>query len=113
MCCDAVGIDLLDDTVTTRLLLKFPFLDPRNADDEKYNILNCNLDFDTIPVSESLRDLLRHMLDRDQKTRYTADEVINHPWMQRDYEEIVFDDYHYPTSESYLERDPSSTSEEL
>ena len=95
--------------VNNRLLLKFPFVNPQN--EEAYNIVHCNLDFNAIPVSQALRDLLKHMLDISQESRYTADEVINHPWMQSRYEEVMTDVDCNPVSTSYLERDPSSTSE--
>ena len=99
--------------VTNRLLLKFPFVDPNNVDNEILNIIQCNLDFSTIPVSDSLRDLLKHMLDCNQETRYTADDVINHPWMQGNREEMTFNWDHCSKSDSYLESDPSSTSEKI
>lgn len=37
---------------------------------------------ENIPISPELKDLLLHMLDKDPETRYTIDEVINHPWFK-------------------------------
>ena len=94
-------------SVNHRLLLKFPF----GGDNEENKIIHGKLDFSAIPCSESLRDLLKHMLDCSQETRYSADDVINHQWMQREYEETVIDYDHYPLGDSDLEMDLSSTSE--
>ena len=33
-------------------------------------------------ISESAKSLVRHMLDRDLRVRYTPQRVLNHPWVQ-------------------------------
>ncbi|KAK8542147.1 hypothetical protein V6N13_137281 [Hibiscus sabdariffa] len=50
-------------------------------------VLNGELDFSTDPwpnISESAKELVRKMLDRDAKKRITAHEVLSHPWAQVD-----------------------------
>jgi serine/threonine protein kinase len=32
-------------------------------------------------ISESVKDLVRHMLDRDPETRYTMEQCFNHEWV--------------------------------
>ena len=32
-------------------------------------------------VSESVKDLIRHLLVRNPRKRYTAEEVLDHPWV--------------------------------
>ncbi|KAE8679424.1 Calcium-dependent protein kinase 1 [Hibiscus syriacus] len=50
-------------------------------------VLNAELDFSSDPwpnISESAKELVRKMLDRDTKKRITAHEVLRHPWVQVD-----------------------------
>ncbi|XP_044461344.1 calcium-dependent protein kinase 1-like [Mangifera indica] len=50
-------------------------------------VLHGDLDFDSDPwpsISESAKDLVRKMLDRDPRRRLTAHEVLCHPWVQID-----------------------------
>ncbi|XVE75839.1 hypothetical protein DITRI_Ditri12bG0123600 [Diplodiscus trichospermus] len=50
-------------------------------------VLHGNLDFTSDPwpsISESAKDLVTKMLDRDTKKRITAYEVLRHPWVQVD-----------------------------
>lgn len=50
-------------------------------------ILQGNLDFDSEPwpaISESAKDLIRKMLERDPKKRISAHEVLCHPWIVDD-----------------------------
>ncbi|PNY01166.1 calcium-dependent protein kinase sk5-like protein, partial [Trifolium pratense] len=50
-------------------------------------ILNGELDFVSDPwptISESAKDLVKQMLDRDPKKRITAHEVLCHPWIVDD-----------------------------
>ncbi|GMI84809.1 calcium dependent protein kinase 1 [Hibiscus trionum] len=50
-------------------------------------VLNGELDFSSDPwpnISESAKELVRKMLDRDTKKRITAHEVLRHPWVQVD-----------------------------
>ena len=35
-----------------------------------------------VPISPELRDLFTKILDNDPQTRYTMDEILQHPWMQ-------------------------------
>ena len=42
------------------------------------------LEFDPwFKVSKSAKELVRLMLDRNPKTRYTTEQVLNHPWLQK------------------------------
>lgn len=50
-------------------------------------ILQAKLDFDSEPwpgISDSAKDLIRKMLDRNPKTRLSAHEVLCHPWIVDD-----------------------------
>ncbi|KAH7681002.1 Non-specific serine/threonine protein kinase protein [Dioscorea alata] len=50
-------------------------------------ILKGSLDFESEPwpcISESAKDLIRRMLNRDPKKRFTAHEVLSHPWIVDD-----------------------------
>ncbi|CAI9777533.1 unnamed protein product [Fraxinus pennsylvanica] len=50
-------------------------------------ILQGKLDFESEPwpgISDSAKDLIKKMLDRDPKTRITAHEVLCHPWIVDD-----------------------------
>ncbi|KAL6007687.1 Calcium-dependent protein kinase 12 [Asimina triloba] len=50
-------------------------------------ILKGKLDFESEPwpvISDSAKDLITKMLDRDPKKRYTAHEVLCHPWIVDD-----------------------------
>ncbi|XP_072950116.1 calcium-dependent protein kinase 24-like [Typha angustifolia] len=50
-------------------------------------ILQGRLDFETEPwpgTSESAKDLIRNMLNRDPKKRFTAHDVLCHPWIVDD-----------------------------
>ncbi|MBA0607236.1 hypothetical protein Godav_019572 [Gossypium davidsonii] len=50
-------------------------------------VLNGELDFSSDPwpnISESAKDLVTKMLDRDTKRRIKAHEVLRHPWVQVD-----------------------------
>ena len=40
-------------------------------------------------VSEEARDLLKHLLERDPKLRYSVFDIMNHPWMQEIEEKMV------------------------
>ncbi|OHT10197.1 CAMK family protein kinase [Tritrichomonas foetus] len=35
---------------------------------------------ESIPISAELRDFFSHVLDKDATTRYTIDQVVEHPW---------------------------------
>jgi serine/threonine protein kinase len=37
---------------------------------------------ESIPVSSELRDLLSHLLDKNPLTRYTMNQVLEHPWLK-------------------------------
>ena len=53
-------------------------------DTDPNEILYKTLEFDPWPkVSESAKDLMRLMLDRNPKTQYTTKQVLNHPWLQK------------------------------
>ncbi|WOL11686.1 calcium-dependent protein kinase 20 [Canna indica] len=48
-------------------------------------ILRSIVDFRREPwpkISDSAKDLVRHMLDPDPKQRFTAQQVLDHPWLQ-------------------------------
>ena len=64
-----------------------PFSD---EDDSKNKILisNGKIDFPK-EISNKLKDLLRHMLDKDSKKRYTFQKIIKHPWI-KPYSEKIF-----------------------
>ncbi|KAL8162434.1 hypothetical protein V2J09_013923 [Rumex salicifolius] len=50
-------------------------------------ILHGKLDFDSEPwpsISDSAKDLIHKMLDRDPRTRFTAHQVLCHPWIVDD-----------------------------
>ncbi|KAG0629981.1 hypothetical protein M758_1G144400 [Ceratodon purpureus] len=50
-------------------------------------ILYGTLDLERDPwpkVSNSAKSLLRHMLERDPKARYNAEQVLNHPWLREE-----------------------------
>ncbi|KEH24281.1 calcium-dependent protein kinase 1 isoform X1 [Medicago truncatula] len=50
-------------------------------------VLHGEIDFSSDPwpsISESAKDLVKKMLDRDPKTRITAHEALSHPWVQVD-----------------------------
>jgi serine/threonine protein kinase len=64
-----------------------PFSD---EDDNKNKILlsNGKIDFPK-ELSNKLKDLLRHMLDKNPKKRYTFQKIIKHPWL-KPYTEKIF-----------------------
>lgn len=37
---------------------------------------------ETVEISDDLRDLFSHLLDRNPETRYTMDQVVQHPWVR-------------------------------
>ena len=41
-------------------------------------------------VSETAKDLIRHLLVKDPKERYDADKIMNHAWMKNDTTDGVF-----------------------
>ncbi|OHT06951.1 CAMK family protein kinase [Tritrichomonas foetus] len=43
---------------------------------------------ESIPASESLIDLLKHLLDKDPTTRYTINDTLNHPWVKEGIENL-------------------------
>eukprot|EP00249_Psilotum_nudum_P023359 c28846_g1_i1 orf=441-2168(-) len=50
-------------------------------------VLKGDLDFDSDPwpgISESAKDLIRHMLNPNPAERYTAHQVLCHPWIKED-----------------------------
>ncbi|KAL6501738.1 Calcium-dependent protein kinase 15 [Orobanche gracilis] len=50
-------------------------------------VLRGHVDFDSDPwpsISSSVKDLLKKMLQADPTQRFTAVEVLNHPWMRED-----------------------------
>ena len=64
-----------------------PFSD---EDDNKNKLLisNGKIDFPK-ELSNKLKDLLRHMLDKNPKKRYTFQKIIKHPWL-KPYTEKIF-----------------------
>ena len=64
-----------------------PFSD---EDDNKNKILisNGKVEFPK-EISNKLKDLLRHMLDKNPKKRYTFQKIIKHPWL-KPYSEKIF-----------------------
>ena len=64
-----------------------PFSD---EDDNKNKILisNGKVDFPK-EMSNKLKDLLRHMLDKNPKKRYTFQKIVKHPWL-KPYTEKIF-----------------------
>ena len=64
-----------------------PFSD---EDDNKNKILisNGKIDFPK-EISNKLKDLLRHMLDKNPNKRYTFQKIIKHPWI-KPYSEKIF-----------------------
>ena len=57
---------------------------PFSDDDDKKNkllISNGKIDFPK-EISNKLKDLLRHMLDKNPKKRYTFQKIIKHPWIK-------------------------------
>jgi serine/threonine protein kinase len=69
---------------------KLPFLDSE-ADGVYFSqffkiaqkILSGNYEFpQSTPISPELQDLFSHVLDKDPKTRYTIDQVLQHPWLK-------------------------------
>jgi len=64
-----------------------PFSD---EDDNKNKILisNAKIDFPK-EMSNKLKDLLRHMLDKNPKKRYTFQKIVKHPWL-KPYTEKIF-----------------------
>ena len=66
--------------LNTMLCGSFPFGENPNQ------ILHKTLEFedDLWPmVSESAKELVRLMLDRNPKTRYTTKKVLSYPWLQK------------------------------
>ena len=64
----------------TMLCGSFPFGTNPNQ------ILHKTLEFEDDPwpmVSESAKELVKLMLDRNPKTRYTTKQVLSHPWLQK------------------------------
>ncbi|XP_024015294.1 calcium-dependent protein kinase 19 isoform X1 [Eutrema salsugineum] len=50
-------------------------------------ILRGEIDFESEPwpsISESAKDLVRNMLKSDPKKRFTAAQILEHPWIQKD-----------------------------
>jgi serine/threonine protein kinase len=48
---------------------------------------------ESTPISTELRDLFDHVLDKNPKTRYTIDQVLQHPWLRNvpEFEPAPFD----------------------
>ena len=48
-----------------------------------HKIMNEEFDYpQEVPISDNLRDLFKHVLDKNPKTRYTIDQVLEHPWLK-------------------------------
>lgn len=48
-----------------------------------YKIMNEEFEFPAeVEISDELRDLFSHVLDKNPKTRYTIDQVLDHPWLR-------------------------------
>jgi len=70
--------------------------DPNNPDGENIHllykyILETKVNFPDY-VSEEAKDLLRGILDPDPGTRFTMNQIINHPWI-RDFKEFILIEY--------------------
>ena len=64
---------------------------PFSDDDDNKNkviIQNARIDFPK-EINNKLKDLLRHMLDKNPEKRYTFQKVIKHPWI-KPYNESLF-----------------------
>ena len=60
-----------------------PFYDENNT---KLFQLITNIEYDFGSpywdnISESAKDLIRHILTKDPAIRYSADQILNHPWL--------------------------------
>ncbi|GAQ89885.1 Serine Threonine protein kinase [Klebsormidium nitens] len=66
------------------LLCGYPPFKGENDNATRELIKRGPLNFDVAPwpeISESAKDLVSHMLDREPRRRFTASEVLNHPWI--------------------------------
>jgi len=73
--------------ITYILLAGYPPFYAENDTALFEKIMNAEYDFDDEcwdDVSELAKDFIRHLLVKDPKERYTAEEAIKHPWLRSD-----------------------------
>ena len=68
-------------TLYAMLVGKLPFF-PENLLDLAHSIVNEEPEYPEYLSSEA-KDLLKRMLDKDENTRITAQQILNHPWVTR------------------------------
>jgi serine/threonine protein kinase len=71
----------------TMLTRRMPFI-ANDEEQTKNNILYRNLNFDQpqwYGVSPDAKDLLIKMLHKDQRLRYSCEQVLGHPWLSDHY----------------------------
>lgn len=63
-----------------------PFRSPERDQDELFNIIQVG-QFEFLSpywdnISDAAKDLVRNLLEVDPKKRYTAEQVLQHPWIE-------------------------------
>lgn len=64
----------------------------KNEKQMSENIKNCPLSFDGPEwgnISDQVKDLLRHMLDKDPQTRFSANQAFQHTWIQNGHSQYL------------------------
>ena len=81
-----VDIWMLGVSIYTCIYKCLPFVpDVRDNIIELFKeISNANFDFkkNGICISDEMQKLLEHILDKDPEKRFTADDIINYPWLK-------------------------------
>ncbi|ORC90657.1 protein kinase [Trypanosoma theileri] len=78
-----------------------PFTDRTDAE-TKRRILTCQYNRRNRYLSPNAADLIGRLLELDPKTRYTSEDVINHPWFQVDLDMSLFPSMQLESSSSAL-----------
>ena len=82
----SVDIWMLGVSIYTCIYKSLPFVpDVRDNIIELFKeISKANFDFNKngIYISEEMRKLLEHILDKDPEKRFTADDIVNYPWLK-------------------------------
>lgn len=80
---------------------KLPFFDPENGGafysqffTISKTIIEDEFEFpEKVPISDELKDLFSHLLDKNPETRYTIQQVLEHPWFAEYFQNYVEEDY--------------------